>query len=97
MEWVLKCSIWREGNWYVSRCEDLEIASQGRTFEEAQKNLAEALGLFFEVASYTEVMEYLSHFGPVSPADIQKQPQVQVRFTHQEAQRVMGEVVVNFA
>ena len=59
--------------------------------------MAEALGLFFEVASYTEVMDHLSHFGPVSPADIQKQPQVQVRSTHQEAQRVMGEVVVNFA
>ena len=97
MEWVLKCSVWREGNWYVSRCEELEIASQGETVEEAQKNLAEALELFFEVASYTEVMEYLSHFGPVSPADIQKQPQVQVRSTHQEAQRVMGEVAVTFA
>ena len=97
MEWVLNCSIWREGDWYVSRCEELEIASQGETVEGAQKNLEEAIGLFFEVASYTEVMEYLSHCGPVSPADIQKQPQVQVRSTHQEAQRVMGEVVVNFA
>ena len=97
MEWVLKCSIWREGNWYVSRCEELEIASQGETFEEAQENLEEALGLFFEVASYTEVMEYLSRFGPVSPTDIQKQPQVRVRYTHQESQRVMGEVAVIFA
>ena len=97
MELVLKCSIWREDNWYVSRCEELEIASQGETVEGAQKNLEEAIGLFFEVASYTEVMEYLSHFGPVSPADIQKQPQVQVRSTHQEAQRVMGEVAVIFA
>lgn len=30
MEWVLKRSIWREDNWYVSHCEDLEIASQGK-------------------------------------------------------------------
>ena len=97
MEGVLKCSIWREGNWYVSRCEELEIASQGETVEEAQKNLEEALGLFFEVASYAEVMEYLSQFSPVSPTDIQKEPQVRVRSTHQEAQRVMGEVAVTFA
>ena len=97
MEWVLKCSIWREGNWYVSRCEELEIASQGETVEEAQKNLAEALELFFEVASYSEVMEYLSQFGPVSPTDIQKQPQVRVRSMHRESQRVMGEVAVIFA
>ena len=60
MEWVLKCSILREGNWYVSHCEELEIASQGKTVEEARENLDEAIGLFFEVASYTEVMEYLS-------------------------------------
>lgn len=67
MEWVLKCSIWREGDWYVSHCKDLEIASQGETVEEAQKNLEEAIRLFFEVASYTEVMEYLSQFDPVTP------------------------------
>lgn len=97
MEWVLKCLIWREGNWYVSRCEELEIASQGETVEEAQKNLAEALELFFEVASYSEVMEYLSRFGPVSPTEIQKQPQIKVRSTHQESQRLMGEVAVTFS
>ena len=97
MEWVLKCSIWREGIWYVSHCEDLEVASQGKTVEEARENLEEAIQLFFEVASYTEVMEYLSRFGPVTPTEIQKQPQVQVKSTHQESQHVMGEVAVTYA
>ena len=97
MEWVLKCSIWREGNWYVSHCEALEIASQGETVEEARENLEKAIGLFFEVASFTEVMKYLSQFGPVSPTEIQKRPQVQVKSSHLESQHVMGEVAVNFA
>ena len=97
MEWVLKCSIWREGKWYVSRCEELEIASQGRTFEEAQKNLEEALGLFFEVASYTEVLEYLFPFEPVLPPEIQKQPRFQVTYTNQGPQQMMCEVALDYA
>jgi len=97
MEWVLKCSIWREGNWYVCRCEELEIASQGETVEGAQKNLEEAIGLFFEVASYTEVMEYLSPFEPVLPPEIQKPPGFRVTYTHQGPQQMMCEVSLNYA
>lgn len=97
MEWVLKCSIWREGDWYVSHCNDLEIASQGETVEEAQENLEEAIRLFFEVASYTEVMEYLSRFNPVTPPEIQKQPKVRIKSTHQESQQMMCEVALDYA
>ena len=39
---------WREGNWYISQCLDLDIASQGRTEQEAFANLKEALELHFE-------------------------------------------------
>ena len=45
----------REGNGYVSFCPELDIASQGNTIEEARENLREALELFFETASPTEV------------------------------------------
>lgn len=97
MKWVLKCSIWREGDWYVSHCKDLEIASQGETVEEAQTNLEEAIRLFLEVASYTEVMEYLSRFDPVTSPEIQKQPKVRIKSTHQESQRMMCEVALDYA
>ncbi|HUQ92627.1 MAG TPA: type II toxin-antitoxin system HicB family antitoxin [Bryobacteraceae bacterium] len=40
--------LWREGNWYVSQCLELDIASQGQTEEEALTNLREALELYFE-------------------------------------------------
>lgn len=45
----------REGNGYVSLCPEVDIASQGDTVEQAKNNLIEALGLFFETASASEV------------------------------------------
>lgn len=41
-------SIWREGDWYVSQCLEVDVASQGRTEDEAIANLREALELQFE-------------------------------------------------
>jgi predicted RNase H-like HicB family nuclease len=41
-------TVWREGNWYVSQCLELDVASQGKTEEEALANLTEALELHFE-------------------------------------------------
>ena len=45
----------REDDWYVSHCPELDVASQGRSIEEARDNLREALELFFECASPEEV------------------------------------------
>jgi predicted RNase H-like HicB family nuclease len=41
-------TVWREGNWYVSQCLEVDIASQGESEEEALANLKEALELHFE-------------------------------------------------
>lgn len=38
----------KEGDWYVSLCPELDIASQGRTVEEAVDNLKEAVELYLE-------------------------------------------------
>ncbi len=51
----LTAIIEREGSGYVSLCPELDIASQGDTIEEARMNLREALELFFETASSTEI------------------------------------------
>ena len=45
----------REGNGVVALCPGLDIASEGRTLDEARNNLAEASELFFESASPKEV------------------------------------------
>jgi predicted RNase H-like HicB family nuclease len=41
-------TVWREGNWYVSQCLEIDIASQGATEDEALENLRDALELHFE-------------------------------------------------
>jgi len=46
-------TVWREGAWYVSQCLDLDVASQGRSEEEALENLKEALELHFELPHAT--------------------------------------------
>ncbi len=45
----------KEDDMYVALCLELDIASQGRTVEEAKRNLSEAVELFFEMASPKEV------------------------------------------
>ncbi|MEA5532967.1 type II toxin-antitoxin system HicB family antitoxin [Crocosphaera sp. XPORK-15E] len=49
----------RENDGYVSVCPELDIASQGATVEEARINLIEALELFFETASPSEITHRL--------------------------------------
>ncbi|MBD3390463.1 MAG: type II toxin-antitoxin system HicB family antitoxin [Chitinivibrionales bacterium] len=44
---------------YVALCPELDIASQGDTIEEARSNLAEAIELFLESASPSEIQDRL--------------------------------------
>jgi predicted RNase H-like HicB family nuclease len=49
----------REDNGFVALCPEVDIASQGSTIEEARANLIEALTLFFETASSSEIARRL--------------------------------------
>ncbi len=51
----LTAVIEREGDGYVAICPEFDIASQGRSVEEARSNLTEALTLFFETADASEI------------------------------------------
>lgn len=53
----LTAAITHEGPWYVARCLDVEVASQGETVEAALENLREALELYFEDAPTPDVSE----------------------------------------
>ena len=46
----IKCNviIQKEEKWYVAKCLDNNVASQGKTIEESIKNLKEALELYYE-------------------------------------------------
>ena len=52
----------REGDAYVALCPELDIASQGASVSEARGNLKEALELFFETASASEIQQR-QHYG----------------------------------
>jgi predicted RNase H-like HicB family nuclease len=51
--------IQREENAFVALCPELDVASQGDTREEARTNLTEAVELFLEAASPTEIARRL--------------------------------------
>ena len=40
--------VMREGRWYVAKCPENSVVSQGETVEEALEGLKEALALFYE-------------------------------------------------
>lgn len=52
-----RATVWREGDWFVAQCLDVDVASQGTTREEALANLKEAVELHFEEPCATEVPE----------------------------------------
>ena len=51
----LTAIIEREDDGYVALCPELDIASEGESIEESRANLIEALTLFFETASQSEI------------------------------------------
>ena len=60
----------RDEDWYVALCPELDIASQGKSVEEARQNLIEAIELFFEVASPAEIQERIHSEVFVTQVDV---------------------------
>lgn len=60
----------KEGKWYVSRCVELDVVSQGKSIEDSQKNLKEAVELYLEDAPKTEKL-FLKEAPFISFLDIQ--------------------------
>lgn len=66
----LTAFIEHEGDGYVSLCPELDLASQGRTIEEARRNLIEALELFFETADPSEIQQRMHTEVYVTPIEV---------------------------
>jgi predicted RNase H-like HicB family nuclease len=56
----LTAVIEKEGNWYVATCPELGVASQGRSFEEAEEMVQEAVELLLEEADEAEIRRRLN-------------------------------------
>ena len=46
MEWELPAVIQKKGKWYISSCPLLDVYSQGRSRQEAEHNIVDALSSF---------------------------------------------------
>ena len=53
---VFTAVVIEEEGWFVSECPELGTVSQGRTFEEAVRNLQEATDLYLEEFGAPEVL-----------------------------------------
>jgi predicted RNase H-like HicB family nuclease len=53
----LTAAVTHEPPWYVARCLEVEVTSQGKTVDEALANLKEALELYFEDQPLPENLE----------------------------------------
>jgi predicted RNase H-like HicB family nuclease len=53
MKKQFKATVWKEADWYIAQCLDVDVASQGKTEQDALDNLREALELYFESPTAT--------------------------------------------
>ena len=51
MKATLQNEVWKEGDFFVAQCLNVDVSSFGETKEEALANLSEALTLYFEDSS----------------------------------------------
>jgi predicted RNase H-like HicB family nuclease len=57
MKISLENIVWKEGEFYVAQCLNVEVNSFGKTKEEALSNLQEALELYFEDTPLSEAIQ----------------------------------------
>jgi len=56
--------VWRKGKWFLASAPELDFVSQGKTFEEAKKNLLELIRIQFqEMKEMGTLEEYLTECG----------------------------------
>ncbi|MFQ6056614.1 MAG: type II toxin-antitoxin system HicB family antitoxin [Methanosarcinales archaeon] len=63
MNYKFSAIIEKEENWYVASCPELEVASQGKSIEDALNNLKEAVELYIETVGRDNI--HLSETFPI--------------------------------
>lgn len=63
MSYKFTSVIIKENKWYVAHCVELGVVSQGKTIEEAQKNLQEAVELYLE--DRPKIKKFISKTAPL--------------------------------
>ena len=60
----------QEGPSFVVTCPELDVASQGKTMQEAESNIREAIELLLETADDAEIARRLSRNVQIRPLNI---------------------------
>jgi predicted RNase H-like HicB family nuclease len=56
--------LWKKPNWYLAKCPELDFVAQGKTREEAEKNLREVMEIQFEeMIDAGTLLDYLEECG----------------------------------
>ncbi len=56
--------LWQKENWYIARLPELDFVAQGKTIDEAKKNLIEVIKIqFAEMREMGMLADYLSECG----------------------------------
>jgi predicted RNase H-like HicB family nuclease len=66
----LTAVIQRSEKYFVALCPELDVVSQGKTVEEARRNIREAVELFLETASPSEIKQRLHKETYISPLEV---------------------------
>ena len=80
----LTAIIEREGDGYVALCPEVDVASQGNTVQDARTNLQEALELFFEMASDSEIERRLRSEVYVTRVQVSSARHIRPRWAHSD-------------
>ncbi|MCI2430140.1 hypothetical protein LM602_01630 [Candidatus Acetothermia bacterium] len=68
--------VWREGHMYTAYCRELDLASCGRTVEEAWKNLYQVFEIFLEETSKKGTLqELLEEAGLIPRGETMERPE----------------------
>ncbi len=64
MQLKITIEIWQKGKWHIARCPELDFVAQGKTADEARKNLYEVMDIQFEeMLSLGTIEDYLIECG----------------------------------
>ena len=62
MKQKLTAIVYKDEDMYVAECLEIDVASQGKTKEEAMKNLKEATELYLEVCPIKKFKKFVAPF-----------------------------------
>lgn len=55
---AFRVACWKQDNWYIAQCRDVDIATQGGSPGETHENIREALSLHFDVPENEVIVKF---------------------------------------